>query len=288
MPRSSVHGIAGGGDSDWRLLHRAGRARQVLRALAAYLLLPNAAFAILAQFNYAVRPLINLDYIALGVLSPLLGRGITLVAYSVLVLLDAAATFAPAYHFQLAQIVSSARDLLQLNHTATFTSGWVCHRFGDRSQLARDCSRRSWQGRDSATGQSFIPQIYFFEQLEALRREPFFAGEIFTSYRSALTNDQILLGARRLGVRVVTLTLARFAELRGHVPEDVYIFTHPVDDPFLAADIRQAGAHGIYTSYVSPKTVPEVFMPWTSTCQPPIRFKCDPIIGKQRVTSTAQ
>src|SRR3989442_8331394 len=37
-----------------------------LRALAAYLLLPNLLFAILGQFVFVTRPAINVDYLLLG------------------------------------------------------------------------------------------------------------------------------------------------------------------------------------------------------------------------------
>ena len=105
---------------------------------------------------------------------------------------------------------------------------------------------------------SFIPQVYFFSELPQFRKDQFFAGEIFTSYRSHLTTAAIIENARRLHVRVVTLTLSRVAEL-GTIPSDLIVLTHPVDDPFLAVALRRRGVRGIYTSYVSPTLCPEVF-----------------------------
>ncbi len=106
-------------------------------------------------------------------------------------------------------------------------------------------------------GQSFIPQIYFFNQIDIVRQDHFFAGEIFTSYLSALSNQQILETARRLDIKVVTLTKKRFDEL-GIVPTDLFILTHSIDDPLIAVNVRDLGAKGIYTRYLSPKMFHDV------------------------------
>jgi len=112
---------------------------------------------------------------------------------------------------------------------------------------------------DKKLGKSFIPQIYDFEQLPSIRKGNFFAGEIFTSYRSSLTTTQMFSTAQKYDVRVLTLTLPRFFELKGRTHEPLSIFTHPVNDPFVAAEVRKYGARGIYTSYLTPATIPEVF-----------------------------
>lgn len=108
-------------------------------------------------------------------------------------------------------------------------------------------------------GLSFIPQLYRFEQAKDFRDAPFFGGEIFTAYWSVLTTQQILERARLLKIQVVTLPLKRFNELQGDLPRDLYILTHPVNDPFEAMRIRAHGARGIYTSYLTPIMVPELF-----------------------------
>ena len=112
---------------------------------------------------------------------------------------------------------------------------------------------------DPLLGRSFIPQVYDFEQVEMFRQSPFFAGEIFAAYRSVLTTQQILEMARHSGIQAVSVPLKRFNELQGHVPRDLYIMPHPVNDPFLALRLRALGARGIYTSYLTPRTVPELF-----------------------------
>jgi len=134
--------------------------------------------------------------------------------------------------------------------------------------LARDAARRAGVGR------SFVPQVYRFEQVAIVRKDGVFAGEIFTSYRSALTTRQIFDAARRSGTRVVTLTTRRFQELEGGVPADLHALVHPVNDPFQAMDIRQKGGRGIYSSYLTPRTVPELFRELSEDCQPPRRFAC--------------
>lgn len=131
----------------------------------------------------------------------------------------------------------------------------VKNRLDDVYRMARELIA------DTALGPSFIPQVYDFRELEGLRRNPFFAGEIFTSYRSGMSTRRILQTARRLGVRAVTLTLPRFREVAGRLPPDLAVFTHPVDDPLLAAKLRRAGARGVYTSYLTPRTVADVFGP---------------------------
>lgn len=113
--------------------------------------------------------------------------------------------------------------------------------------------------QDQNLGKSFIPQVYDFDQLQLIRKDSLFAGEIFTSYRSALTNSQIFNYAKIHGIKVIALTLGRFEELKGEFPGDVFLLTHPVNDPFLAADLKTSGIRGIYTSYINPQSVPELF-----------------------------
>jgi glycerophosphoryl diester phosphodiesterase len=154
---------------------------------------------------------------------------------------------APCHFSDLVQVVRHAPHLRVVMD--------VKNRFSEVYQMARQ------EIKDRTLGKSFIPQIYFFEQVEMLRRDQFFAGEIFTSYRSALTTGQILDYARRLGIRTVTLTLGRFEEIENRIPRDLFIMIHPVNDPLLAAKIKQLGGRGIYTSYITPQTFPNLVIP---------------------------
>lgn len=108
-------------------------------------------------------------------------------------------------------------------------------------------------------GKSFIPQVYDFDQLQYIRKGGLFAGEIFTSYLSFLTTRQIFDFAKKYDVKAVTLTMERFWESVGNFPSDTAILTHPVNDPFIAAGIKKSGAKGIYTSYITPQSIPELF-----------------------------
>ncbi len=78
-----------------------------LRSLAAYLLLPNILFAILGQFVYVTRPLINIDYLLLGCIAGLLPWRVVTAAYALLVANDAFVSLSPVFHFGLETAVFS-------------------------------------------------------------------------------------------------------------------------------------------------------------------------------------
>src|SRR6266513_804767 len=78
-----------------------------LRSLAAYLLLPNVLFAILGQFVYVTRPLINVDYLLLGCIAGLLPWRVVTLAYALLVANDAFVSLSPVFHFGLETAVFS-------------------------------------------------------------------------------------------------------------------------------------------------------------------------------------
>ncbi len=162
---------------------------------------------------------------------------------------------------EFAQLVEWARRDSELRFVLD-----VKNRFDDAYRLVRAAIG------SPALGQSFIPQIYHFDQLAQFRVDHFFAGEIFTSYQSGLSTPAILQAAERLQVRVVTLTRERVDRLH-NVPASVVILTHPVDDAFDAARLRARGIRGIYTSYVTPASAPEVFAPWPNGCRPGSQWK---------------
>lgn len=131
-------------------------------------------------------------------------------------------------------------------------------------------------------GKSFIPQVYFFSQLAQFRTDHFFAGEIFTSYVSRMRTQSILQAALRLHVEAITLTRERIDSLP-QIPRSVAVFTHPVENPLDAAYLRGRGVRGIYTSYITPNSAPEVFAAWPSDCLPGTRWAgCDFKVPKGR------
>src|SRR5437016_10069316 len=78
-----------------------------LRPLASYLLLPNLLFAMLGQFVYVTRPLINVDYLLLGSVAALLPAPIVTFSYAALLANDAFVSLAPVFHFDLETAVFS-------------------------------------------------------------------------------------------------------------------------------------------------------------------------------------
>lgn len=120
---------------------------------------------------------------------------------------------------------------------------------------------------------AFVPQVYRFDQLRLLRTQRAYGGAIFTSYRSGFTLDQMLAGARAAGVRAVTLTVPE-ADAIEAMPQDLAVFVQPVENAFQAAILRRRGARGIYTSYLAPQSVPELFDRWRSGCDTETVNRC--------------
>lgn len=105
---------------------------------------------------------------------------------------------------------------------------------------------------EDGPGGSFIPQIYHFGQASRFRSNPFFAGILFTAYRSALSLEDVFENSRRAGIEVVTVPAERMAEWRGPLPDMPLVLVHPVNDAGLALRLRARGVDGIYTAYLSP------------------------------------
>ena len=86
-----------------------------LRYYLAFLILPNLVFAVLGQFGYVHRALINVDYPLLGIVAPFLGVGLTTAALMALLLLDGLITLSSVFHFTLGAALSSLSEPLKLN-----------------------------------------------------------------------------------------------------------------------------------------------------------------------------
>src|SRR5256885_3189935 len=91
-----------------------------LRSLGAYVVLPNLLFAILGQFVYVTRPLINVDYLLLGSVAAWLPAPIATLSYAVLLANDAFVSLAPVFHFDLETAVFSLS--FGLAHGMAFSS----------------------------------------------------------------------------------------------------------------------------------------------------------------------
>lgn len=96
-----------------------------------------------------------------------------------------------------------------------------------------------------------IPQLYDFEQVVWVR-EHHFSGALFTSYRSALTTEQMLSYAKEAHLAAITLTHERALKL-GSVPSNIAIFTHTIDDPAEAGRFFQRGFYGVYSNELPPR-----------------------------------
>jgi glycerophosphoryl diester phosphodiesterase len=131
----------------------------------------------------------------------------------------------------------------------------VKNRFNDAYRLMRQMIGGSGLGR------RFIPQLYDFSELPTFRRDGFFAGPIFTSYRSQYTTRQIMAYARQYDLPVVTLSDWR---LRRLPPGDTVlrsriVFGHPMDNLAGAKKWKAWGLRAIYTFTLSPSRAPSLY-----------------------------
>lgn len=125
----------------------------------------------------------------------------------------------------------------------------VKNRFDDAYRLMRQ------KIGASGLGVKFIPQLYDFSELPAFRRDGFFAGPIFTSYRSRYSTRQIMAYAREYSLPVVTLSDWRLHRLPPADPvlRSRIVFGHPMDDVAGAEKWKAWGLRAIYTFTLSPK-----------------------------------
>ena len=85
--------------------------RDWLAVLGAYVILPNLPFLVAARFIYLQRAEINLDYIALGLLSPLFPKALNLALFTVAFLLDMLFSTSGIYHFPVADALRALRSV---------------------------------------------------------------------------------------------------------------------------------------------------------------------------------
>jgi hypothetical protein len=85
--------------------------RDWLAVLGAYVVVPNLPFLVAAQFIYLERATINLDYIALGLLSPLFPKALNLALFAIVFLLDILFSTSGIYHFPVADAVRALRSV---------------------------------------------------------------------------------------------------------------------------------------------------------------------------------
>jgi hypothetical protein len=87
--------------------------------LGAYVILPNLPFLVANRFIYLERPVINLDYIALGLISPAFPKALNLALFSVILLLDMLFSTSGIYHFPVAHAIRALRSVGQVSLAVT-------------------------------------------------------------------------------------------------------------------------------------------------------------------------
>jgi hypothetical protein len=89
--------------------------RPALRTALAYGVLPNLVLGLIAVYLGVSRPLLDLDYLALGVLVPWLPRLLGGLLLMLAMIFDLVLTVAPTYQFDLAKVVETAQELFNLS-----------------------------------------------------------------------------------------------------------------------------------------------------------------------------
>jgi hypothetical protein len=124
--------------------------RNWLAVLGAYVVLPNLPFLIAGRFIYTERAAINLDYVVLGLLSPLFSKGLNLTLFSVVLLLDILFSTSGVYHFPVADEVRALRSVGHVSLAITIPillltilGAWVVVRLATRWR--RISANRGWR-----------------------------------------------------------------------------------------------------------------------------------------------
>jgi hypothetical protein len=94
-----------------------------IRHLVGYALVPTAVFTALGKRIYMMHPLVNADYLALGIVAPWLPVPFVFFSYFLLLLNELIVNVAPIYHFSIGEFLLSARYLIFVNHQMIFETG---------------------------------------------------------------------------------------------------------------------------------------------------------------------
>lgn len=93
------------------------RARDCLRYLLLLLVLPNLIFFLIGLVVFVARPVVNVDYLLLGVVWPWLATPIAILGFGLILTADFLMAFAPSFHFKPAGLVQSVQDAFNLDPT---------------------------------------------------------------------------------------------------------------------------------------------------------------------------
>ncbi len=90
------------------------------RVFIAYLVIPNLVFNIMGYFIYSPRGLVNLDYLFLAFIAPLLNRPLNIALFIMWIGIDLLGIIAPVYHFSSADMLLSFQYAFSLNGENTY------------------------------------------------------------------------------------------------------------------------------------------------------------------------
>ena len=86
-----------------------------IRGLLVYAVFPNLAFAILSRFIFLTRPIVNLDYLAVGAVAVFFPRWVGGFLFALALSNDLLLNIGPIYHFRLLDFLRSTQDVVYLN-----------------------------------------------------------------------------------------------------------------------------------------------------------------------------
>jgi hypothetical protein len=90
-------------------------ARDVVRSVFWFGVLPNLLFVILGHFVYLMRPVVNVDYLLVGIVAAFVPRLWAILFFGLVFGNDILVNGAPIYHFQIVDLFLWARDVFLIN-----------------------------------------------------------------------------------------------------------------------------------------------------------------------------
>jgi phosphoglycerol transferase MdoB-like AlkP superfamily enzyme len=93
---------------------------RILRFFLSYLVIPNLTFFVIGYFFYGIHPLLNLDYVVLGLLSQNIRRPPAILSYVSLLIVDVIGMFAPVFYFDWIEAIFASTYIFYFNDLFTF------------------------------------------------------------------------------------------------------------------------------------------------------------------------
>lgn len=93
---------------------------RIVRFSLSYLVIPNLAFFVVGYFFYGIHPLLNLDYVVLGLLLQNIKRSLVILFYAILLIVDIVGMFAPVFYFDWIDAISASTYIFYFDDRFTF------------------------------------------------------------------------------------------------------------------------------------------------------------------------